>query len=89
MVISDPIGDLLTRIRNAAKANDVDLDQGILRVMGKGGRERVLPIGVTTVKAIDRYLRARVRHPRAHLAALWLARDGALLSNSLTTCQMR
>ena len=25
--------------------NDIDLDQGIVRVLGKGQRERVLPIG--------------------------------------------
>jgi Phage integrase family len=31
--------------------NDVDLDQGILRVTGKGGRERILPIGRRTIRA--------------------------------------
>src|SRR5439155_11406420 len=38
--------------------NDVDLDRAIVRVMGKGGRERLLPLGSKTIRALDRYLRA-------------------------------
>jgi site-specific recombinase XerD len=64
--------------------NDVDLDQGLLRVMGKGGRERVLPIGNRTIKALDRYLRARKRHQYAGEPWLWLSRRrGAFNSHSL------
>src|SRR5436190_38294 len=33
---------------------DVDLDQGLLRVTGKGSRTRVVAIGANTVQAIDR-----------------------------------
>jgi len=54
--------------------NDVDLDQGILRVTGKGRRERLLPIGARTVKALDRYLRVRTKHPEAAQTWLWLSR---------------
>ena len=39
--------------------NDVDLVGGILRVVGKGRRERILSIGAKTVRALDRYLRLR------------------------------
>lgn len=42
--------------------HDVDLHQGILRVTGKGRRERVLPVGAKTVCALDRYLRLRAKH---------------------------
>ena len=52
--------------------SDVDLDQGLLRVMGKGGRRRFLPIGVKTVKAIDRYLRTRSQRRAASSPWLWL-----------------
>ena len=58
------------------EASDVDLDQGVLRVLGKGGRERVLPIGRKTVRALDRYLRARIRHPAATDPWLWLGHRG-------------
>lgn len=61
-----------------AEQNDVDLDLGIVRVTGKGRRERPLSIGAKTVRAIDRYLRMRARHNHAALPALWLARKGAL-----------
>ncbi len=35
--------------------NDVDLDAGIIRVLGKGRRERVVNVGAKAVKALDRY----------------------------------
>ena len=63
--------------------NDVDLDQGILRVMGKGRRERILPIGNKTVKAIDRYLRIRAQHPQSDLAWLWLGHKGRLADSGI------
>jgi site-specific recombinase XerD len=66
----DPQNDLV---------NDVDLDRGLLRVLGKGRRERLLPIGAKTVKALDRYLRVRAHHPAAgRTAALWLGHKGVL-----------
>jgi integrase/recombinase XerC len=38
------------------KMADVDLDQGLARVNGKGGRDRFTPIGAEAVKAIKSYL---------------------------------
>ncbi len=43
--------------------NDVDIDQQVLRVMGKGGRMRLVNIGARSAKALDRYLRLRRSHP--------------------------
>ncbi len=63
--------------------NDIDLDQGILRVMGKGGRERVLPIGRKAIKALDRYLRVRARHNQAYLPWLWISDNGRLGPNGI------
>ena len=37
---------------------DVDLDQRIVWVLGKGRRPRALPIGRKTAQALDPYLRA-------------------------------
>ena len=64
-------------------SNDVDLARGEIRVMGKGGRERVVPIGSKTVKALDRYLRARAQRPDAHLAELWLGKYGPMTDGGL------
>ncbi len=63
---------------NHPEGNDVDLDSGWLRVMGKGRRERLVPVGRRTVRAIDKYLRARAKHPDASSAALWLGKKGPL-----------
>ena len=70
----DPVDELV---------NDVDLDQGLVRVVGKGRRERVVPIGNRTVRALDRYVRARGRHPYAGLAWLWLGLKGRLTDSGI------
>lgn len=67
----------------APEHHDVDLDQGVLRVMGKGGRMRIVPIGTKTVRAIDRYLLARERHAAAHLPDLWLGHRGRLTASGI------
>ncbi len=51
---------------------DVDLEQGLLQVLGKGRRPRILSIGKRTARALDRYLRQRAHHREAHSDALWL-----------------
>lgn len=56
----------------------MDLERGILRVLGKGRRERVLAIGRKTVRALDRYIRRRAQHREAHLTYLWLGIKGPL-----------
>jgi site-specific recombinase XerD len=60
------------------RLEDVDLDQGLLRVTGKGSRTRFVPVGDQTVRSLDRYLRARARHATATSPALWLSRRGML-----------
>jgi site-specific recombinase XerD len=49
----------------------------------KGRRERALSFGRTAALALDRYLRARVRHPQAHLEWLWLGKKGGLTASGL------
>src|SRR5262249_2802361 len=38
---------------------DVDFGQGTIRVLGKGDRERVVPVGEAALAAVDRYLTLR------------------------------
>jgi site-specific recombinase XerD len=52
----------------------VDLDGGTLRVIGKGSRTRLVAIGAVTTRALDRYMRARMRHQFAELPHLWIGR---------------
>ena len=58
--------------------DDVDLDQRIVWVLGKGRRPRALPIGRKTAQTLDRYLRAREGHQLAHLPQLWVGRNGPM-----------
>jgi site-specific recombinase XerD len=60
------------------RLEDVDLDQGILRVTGKGSRTRLVAIGANTIRALDRYLRARAKHHDHETPWLWLGRKGRL-----------
>jgi site-specific recombinase XerD len=76
MVFTDT-GGRLSEITNL-RAEDVDLDEGILRVIGKGNRARELPIGAKTVRALDRYDRIRRQHPYADLPWYWLGRKGRM-----------
>ena len=58
----------------------VDLDERAVRVLGKGGKERVVPVGRQAVEALRRYLsRGRPYLDRRHRPELFLnARGGAL-----------
>ena len=63
--------------------NDLDLDAGLMRVMGKGRRERIVHLGAKAVRALDRYLRLRGRHPRAALPWLWLGEKGRMTDSGI------
>jgi site-specific recombinase XerD len=63
--------------------SDIDMDGGVLRVLGKGRRQRLLPIGVKATKALDRYLRRRAQHPQAALPWLWVGRSGRMTGSGI------
>ena len=71
-----------TGARRAEVANlrwtPADPDTGLVRVLGKGRRERLLSIGMKTVKSFDRYLRLREDHVVAATPWLWLGLKGRL-----------
>jgi site-specific recombinase XerD len=62
---------------------DLDLDGGVVRVLGKGRRTRLLSIGAKATKALDRYLRKRNQHPQANLPWLWLGRKGHMTGSGI------
>ncbi len=63
--------------------SNVDMDRGILQVLGKGRRERVLAVGRKTVRALDRYLRKRSAHKDAELPYLWLGIKGRMSESGI------
>jgi integrase len=67
----------------ALMVDDVDLDEFLITIRrGKGGRGRVIPIGLDTALAIERYLIIRARHPLAFSPALWLGGHGKAYSQN-------
>ena len=61
---------------------DVDMRRQELTVLGKGRRARTVRFGDFAARAVDRYLRIRARHGRAHLDALWLGERGGAMTSS-------
>jgi len=57
--------------------SDVDLAAREVTVRGKGGRPRTVRLSHEAARRLDRYLRARSRHPLAHRPELWLG-EGAV-----------
>ncbi|MBA2460496.1 MAG: tyrosine-type recombinase/integrase, partial [Actinobacteria bacterium] len=62
---------------------DVDFDQELVRVSGKGSKERVVPLGELAALAVARYLReARPALARGAESALFLSARGRRLDTS-------
>src|SRR5581483_7637183 len=59
------------------KLRDVNLQVGCVRVMGKGSKERVVPLGRAAAEAVARYLgESRPKFDRNHPETLFLSRTG-------------
>ena len=71
------------------KVDDVDLDDQVLIVMGKGRRPRGVPIGRRTVAALDKYLRARAKRPDSDRPELWLGQNGPLTTSGVRQILIR
>jgi site-specific recombinase XerC len=63
--------------------SDVDLRSRVVRIIAKGRRELVLPIGTKAARDIDRYVRVRAGHPRSADAWLWLGKKGRLTASGV------
>ena len=60
------------------KVNDIDFAEGIFKVMGKGAKEREVPLGTTARRAIIRYIEtARPRPLNVNTDTLFLTMDGS------------
>lgn len=62
--------------------SDVDMKRDMITLHGKGNKVRVIPFGAKTGNALERYGRARAKHPLAGLRELWLGSRGTRLTVS-------
>lgn len=66
------------------RLEDVDTEQNVVYVMGKGGRPRGVPFGAKTALAVDRYLRrARSQHRFAAEPWVWVGPRGHMTDSGV------
>jgi integrase/recombinase XerD len=65
------------RVSEACKLTIYDIDDKFVRVMGKGGKERMVPIGKKAIQSIDNYLlKDRDLHKNEKQTLLFLTKKG-------------
>jgi integrase len=65
------------------KVEDVDFEEDVVYVVGKGRRPRRVAFGAKTGQSLDKYIRLRSRHSHATLPALWLGPKGAMTESGI------
>lgn len=78
--ISELVG---LQIENSSGDSDVDLDRGEVVFIGKGGRARQVGLGKRSIQALDRYERARRKHPATDERSYWIGSRGRLTVSGL------
>lgn len=63
--------------------SDLDLNQARARVLGKGRRERQVPLMAGMLSVLGAYLEVRAKSPHAYRPVLWLGQRGALTTSSV------
>lgn len=71
------------------RTEDLDLDQDVAYVVGKGSRPRQCPFGAKAGQALERYLRERAKRPDAALPWLWLGKKGRLSDSGIRQMILR
>jgi len=64
------------------ECGDVDLDVGVVTVLGKGRRRRNVPVGSRTARAMDRYTNLRAHQDGVSTGPFWLTARGCPLQES-------
>jgi len=59
---------------------DVDLDERMARVVGKGNKERMIPVGRHALRALQKWLEARPRFLKSETGAMFVSRRGTRIT---------
>jgi integrase/recombinase XerC len=59
---------------------DVDAEDGLVRVTGKGNKERIIPVGRKALAAVQEWQRVRANEANVEETALFVGRRGARIS---------
>lgn len=65
----------------ALDVDSIDKDERTVRVTGKGGKERIVPVGTIALKAIDRWMVQRALMVRISENALFISKAGSRISH--------
>lgn len=60
---------------------DLDMQAGTLNVVGKGRKERIVPVGSKAIAAIEKWINARSELVKAESQALFLSKQGKRISH--------
>jgi integrase/recombinase XerD len=66
------------------RLDGVDFQQGVLRVLGKGSRERMVPFGKSAARSLKRYLEESRPHldPDSRAVTLFVSKSGRALTRA-------
>jgi tyrosine recombinase XerC len=56
--------------------SQLELKQGLIRVIGKGGKERIIPVGSAALEALERYMAERPRYAQAEVREVFVTKSG-------------
>jgi site-specific recombinase XerC len=71
------------------RVDNLDLGARQAYVTGKGNRGRVLPLTPKALRDLDRYLRARAKHPQSAEPWLWLGPKGPMRTSGIQQMMRR
>jgi len=63
--------------------SDIDVEQGVVTVLGKGRRHRTVSLSSKTRRALDRYLKRRRQSALAEQPWLWIGKKGQMTGSGI------